>query len=856
MARKSKSPKVFVLGWDAADWKFITPLLDQGFMPALQRVIDNGVMGNILTLDPPLSPILWTSIATGKYGDEHGILSFIEPDPETGKRRPISVHSRNVRAIWNILTKEGYKTHLCGWWPSYPAEPINGINVSNHFADVVQDSTPENWNLSEMHVHPKSEYETLKDLRIHPRELTWAHIAPFVPEASVEKLMDDKYKELLGQIAVTLAKCSSFHNVATHILETQEWDFIGLYLDAIDKASHEFMKYHPPKQKHISKEDYDIFKDVMKGFYMYHDMMLDKILELIGDDTNLIILSDHGFYSDHRRLEALPKDSMAPAFEHSPFGMICISGPGIKKDERIYGSSLLDITPTILQLFNLPVAKDMSGKVLVQAFEKTPDIKYIDTYEGDTDGDWGELDPASKDDVWGAQEALEQLIALGYVEALDEDVENMKKQMAFENKYHEARIKYSKGDYDDALKLFEELLEQQPASGKIMVRLLNGYLENKNIDGAREILAKLRANFGTRNTPYLDLLEGKLLMQETKPKKALVLLNSAAASETATAETYTILGKNFLLLREWTSAKKAFKKAISLDAENAAAYHGMCIANLRMGKIEEAIECGITAVGIRFWFPNAHYHLAESLLAAQMYEHAANAFEIALQQQPGFGLARKHLIEIYSKHHKNKERLKIHQEIMKTVMRPKITIVSGLPRSGTSMMMQMLQAGGMDILTDNIRQNDDNNPKGYMEYEAVKSLMKDNSWLKDQDGKTIKVIMQLLGALDMKCDYKIIFMERDIEEVLASQQKMLGKDSKTYDAKLKATFEAQKEKNRSWMLSQPNMEVLFVNYADVVNNPQEQIERLGIFLDGEVDKDAMRKAVDASLYRNKNEVSA
>src|ERR1041384_2000464 len=102
MSDTKNQTKVLVLGWDAADWKFISPLIDKGEMPALATLIEKGVMGNIQTLDPPLSPILWTSIATGKYGDEHGILSFQEPHPTTGERRPISSHTRTCRAIWNI----------------------------------------------------------------------------------------------------------------------------------------------------------------------------------------------------------------------------------------------------------------------------------------------------------------------------------------------------------------------------------------------------------------------------------------------------------------------------------------------------------------------------------------------------------------------------------------------------------------------------------------------------------------------------------------------------------------------------------------------------------------------------------
>ncbi|MBN2093134.1 alkaline phosphatase family protein, partial [candidate division KSB1 bacterium] len=112
--------KVLLIGWDGADWKIINPLLDSGRMPALESLVNNGVMGNLATLDPPMSPMLWTSIATGMHADKHGILNFTEPAPQASGIRPVTTASRKVKAIWNILMQQGLKTHVVGWWPSHP----------------------------------------------------------------------------------------------------------------------------------------------------------------------------------------------------------------------------------------------------------------------------------------------------------------------------------------------------------------------------------------------------------------------------------------------------------------------------------------------------------------------------------------------------------------------------------------------------------------------------------------------------------------------------------------------------------------------------------------------------------------
>ena len=155
-----KKSKTLVIGWDAADWKFLNPLIDAGLMPNLEKLVNGGVMGKLATLDPPLSPTLWTSIATGKRPYKHGIHGFTEPRPDGKGLRPMNITSRKCKAIWNILTQHDLKTHVVGWWPSHPAEPINGIMVSNLYQKSGK-TTPGNWPMQEGTVHPQAQAEFL-----------------------------------------------------------------------------------------------------------------------------------------------------------------------------------------------------------------------------------------------------------------------------------------------------------------------------------------------------------------------------------------------------------------------------------------------------------------------------------------------------------------------------------------------------------------------------------------------------------------------------------------------------------------------------------------------------------------------
>ena len=353
--------KVLLVGWDAADWKVITPLMDAGKMPNLQKFADGGVIGNLSTLYPVLSPMLWTSIATGKRADKHGIHGFAEPDPDTGSVRPVTSLGRKTKAIWNILNQQGLSSNVVSWWPSYPAEPINGVMVSNNYQTAVT-NPDKRWPLPKASVHPERLRKSLAELRVHPTEITGEQIFPFVPGLADVNQQKDKR---IQAIAKLLAECASVHSAATGIMQMEPWDFMAVYYDTIDHFSHGFMKYHPPQLSWIKDEDFNLYQNVINTTYEFHDLMLGTLMQLAGDDTTIIIVSDHGFHPDHLRPKELPNEPAGPADEHRPFGMFAALGPGIKKDELVFGASLLDITPTILTLLGLPIGRDMDGKPLV-----------------------------------------------------------------------------------------------------------------------------------------------------------------------------------------------------------------------------------------------------------------------------------------------------------------------------------------------------------------------------------------------------------------------------------------------------------------------------------------------------------
>ena len=185
-----------------------------------------------------------------------------------------------------------------------------------------------------------------------------------------------------------------------------------------------------------------------------------------------------------------------------------------------------------------------------------------------------------------------------------------------------------------------------------------------------------------------------------------------------------------------------------------------------------------------------------------------------------------------------------------------VIIVSGLPRSGTSMMMKMLEAGGQKILTDNLREADANNPKGYYEFERVKNMKDgDLAWMPEAVGKVVKIVTGLIMFLPAEYNYRVIFMRRDLNEILSSQKKMLGRlgkeDDNIPDDKMAKVYEEHLKEVRGWLVRQPNIEVLYVNYNTMVRDATETLNKVNEFLGGGMDVSVMAAVVDKELYRER-----
>lgn len=893
-----------VIGWDAADWLTIRPLLDRGEMPFLKQLIERGAAGPLTTLQPVLSPMLWSSISTGHFASEHGIHGFTKTDENTGHMRPFGSMDRTARAYWNIASHHGLKSHVLNWFCSHPAEPVNGIFLSDLVSGAIRTSSK--INLTESAIHPASKIPLLKDWILRPNEIDPEVIRLFVPDFAE---IDQTKSKRLSSLAGVLAESLTVHNAATHIAEKEDWDVLSVYYPLIDHAGHGFMAFHPPQQDFVGDFEYRMYKDVMNSVYRFSDLMLGRLMALAGSDCNIILCSDHGFFNDHRRLRPGGKGRMILDQEHSPIGILVASGPSFEPGTKPVGASLLNIAPTILHTLGLPVGKDMPGRVLLEIMREEQPVKMIPSWE-DVPGDFFELDRNSSLSEEENKALLQNFIDMGYVDpAAANKKSNYAEVIETVNRYNLARVYAHAGKHDKALELLVELYAQNPLRLDIALATAESFLALELYDEGREILEIIAAVF--QRLPRVHFFLGFIEMQQGNYEAALESFEKLAKVDQSVPVLFIQAGHCCIYLHKLDRAEQFFQKAIEKDSENPAGLLGMSELYFRRKQFEESVEAAYDALDLLYAMPKAHFCLGRALAYLGQYDDAVIAFEQCVAMQPTFFPAHRYLARIYKNRLSDPERASAHEmiienatfwrrehkekrnkmrthfqalretmessldepteepseeELPQSLVEPArssakpIVIVSGLPRSGTSLMMQMLAAVGLPILTDGSREADADNPKGYLEYNPIRELAKRPDLLEEMDGKVVKVISSLLPYLNFGDNYKVIFMRRPANEIARSQVKMIerikGQVPKSNPDRYLKTLEKHSHWGQNYLDNHPKITPLVLDYPDLIQNPAAVAAQLVEFLELDTDSiEALVQCVDPTLYRNRESVT-
>ena len=430
--------KVCVLGIDGAEWNIIDMLIAQGKMPVMEELLSKGSRLNFKSLETLKSPLIWTSMATGKTPDKHGIEdfgsfqfplmkeSFIKYPDGIGFYRlvdtflksadmPVNSTIRKVEAVWNLLSMAEKSVGVVGWWGTWPAETVNGIMVSDRFTYTLFNPLATANTLREGQIYPPELFDEVVKFVRTPNDMTNDELSIFIKgdvTGAVNQVWESSGREEwnpLYQLKLGYTSGETFFDVSDYILQKEQPDFFTVYLEGNDMVSHYFWQYYDPSvyPEKISQAEFDHFDEVMTRYYCYWDTLIGKTISELDSSTNIIVVSDHGFGND-----PAPKTPFRGG-EHRKNGIFLASGPLFKEGYNGDTASVIDLTPTILYLFGMPVAEDMDGKVIEQVIrdevlEEYP-METIISYETGrrkrTGNTASSIDEAIKD----------QLRSLGYV---------------------------------------------------------------------------------------------------------------------------------------------------------------------------------------------------------------------------------------------------------------------------------------------------------------------------------------------------------------------------------------------------------------------------------------------------------
>ena len=363
----SSSNPVMLVGVDGLEPSIVARLLAEGRMPNLARFASGGVLGSIDTLDPTWSPVIWTTVATGRSSEVHGVVDFLEEATSL----PYTSNARRVPAIWNLVSEAERTIDVVGWWITWPAEPINGRMLASYAAQA------------QAHIVWKpGVWQGLPDLS-YPASLA-QQLSPILERAGDTDSMRSEFGQAIGVLREPpydepLKSCMQdlrwTFNADYAVAEATEWmlesgaqaDLTMLYLSTPDVAGHRFWRYYRPDDFHYEVDASEVadFGHVLDASYVEIDRRLGRLLERVAPETNVIVMSDHGMHADPEHTGSDSQGSKQSGHHQlRPPGIFAALGPDVRSDgDQLQGSRpllghVLGVAPLLLHLLDLGIPED------------------------------------------------------------------------------------------------------------------------------------------------------------------------------------------------------------------------------------------------------------------------------------------------------------------------------------------------------------------------------------------------------------------------------------------------------------------------------------------------------------------
>ena len=344
--------RVLVVGIDAATWDVIRPLMAAGRLPTLRDLVGRGWSATLQSMEPTISPAIWTTIATGQRPAVHGITGFLAPGPD-GREIPVTSNVRRREPLWAIASRHERSVNVVGWYVTWPVEPVKGVMVSDRFVDADRGELVGGGSQSLSREHPG----------VYPAELAPELEKLFVRADRFIDPYEREFHALVKAYPVDATRTA----IAERLMRERPADLTLVYLWGVDPMQHVFWKYYQPETWRgppLPAFEVELNRNKIPDYYADTDAFLARLLAAMGPRDTVVVVSDHGAGPVHTYDPTSPVSG-----DHRPEGVVIMAGNHVRHGEGQGGASILDITPTVLYLLGLPVGRDMEGRVLEAAID-------------------------------------------------------------------------------------------------------------------------------------------------------------------------------------------------------------------------------------------------------------------------------------------------------------------------------------------------------------------------------------------------------------------------------------------------------------------------------------------------------
>jgi tetratricopeptide (TPR) repeat protein len=648
------TPRVLLIGLDAADWQTIAPLVSAGRLPAFATLAREGRTATLQATPPLISPLLWTTIATGRRPEDHGVLDFMIDLP-SGEQAPVGSDSRRVAALWNVVSDAGHSASVVGWWATWPAERVRGTIVSDRLAPQLPRSRG---SLDEGSIAPAGSAAALLPLVVTPDQVTRADVERYVPATAAEfdaarRAASDSallYKNPVAHLSAVIAGTRTYGAIAEHLLRSAQPDLFAVYFEAIDTASHLFVADAKRGPGAIARA------------YEDADRLIATLAAAVAPDTLVLVCSDHGFHRPTAGIRESPSNLAGPATAwHRPYGIVAtiearrLAGASTPR-QRASGDvergsvpgglvSPLDIAPTVLHALGLPVSREMPGRVLDEllpgpAYGRGRAVAWVKSYETGTrlaaEKLAAKVDPAARARlqalgyISGTSSSLagqnlgEVLYRAGRLDAAERQLIAVVERQPTNVAAHLwlAKTRRDLGRSQQALSVYERVLRLDPAVGEALLEAVDVAVSAGALDRARSLLAARRAQRADdtwsrtasgaiaaaerrgrdaerefRGALAADPLAYEplsrlvdVLIAARRVPEALPAVRAAAARAPDSPRHQALLGETLLAARDPVGAEAAFGRALVLAPDGTAVRLGLARAQIARQRPAQAID--------------------------------------------------------------------------------------------------------------------------------------------------------------------------------------------------------------------------------------------------------------------------